>query len=267
MRRIFYSALILFAVLALIWTVCVSWVAYGPNRSHRMDVYSSPFTSNAPVILMLHGGSWTTGSRRWPDAWLFKVLHLVPKGYVFVSATTRLLPEADQLEQVHDFALALKYVQDNAHRWGGDGKRVVLIGHSSGAHVASLVATRQDILADVGASAPLGAIMLDTSAIDVGKRMRNSPRGFLSRFIGSDRAFWDEISPAEHVDPEDPPLLFACATNRAWPCAIAKELASRASQVAVLPVDESHRGVNATLGRRGDYTKSVDLWLKGLGLP
>ncbi len=217
MRRILYSVLFLMAVVAFVFTICVSWVSYGASRSHRMDVYASPFTTNAPVILMLHGGSWSSGSRRWPDAWLFKALHWVPKGYVFVSATTRLLPKADQLEQVHDFAAALKFVQDNAHHWGGDGRRVVVMGHSSGAHVASLVALRQDVLEEAGASAPLGAIMLDTSAIDVSKRMATFPSGFLSRYIGTDRAFWDEISPAEHIDPEDPPLLYACATNRAWP--------------------------------------------------
>ncbi len=267
MIRFLYFIAALLGLIVLAWSVIVDEHAYGESPSHRLDVYSMPNAENAPIILMLHGGSWSSGSKRWPDVWFAKAKHWLPKGYIFVSARTRLLPEADQLDQAEDFAAALAYVQKNAHEWGGDKDRVILMGHSSGGHIASLVATRQELLERVGAIAPVGAIMLDTSVIDIEVTMAKSPSGFLRRFFGSDKALWRAASPSTYMDPADPPLLFACATNRAWPCQSARAFAAMASQVSVLPVDRDHRGVNASLGRPGDYTDAVDLWLRERGLP
>lgn len=267
MKRFLYGVLALIGLIGVAWLIVFDEHAYGPHPDHRMDVHAVPGTSDAPVILMLHGGSWSSGSKRWPDVWFSKAAHWLPKGYVFVSATTRLLPEADQLEQARDFASALAYVQAHAHEWGGDGSRVVLMGHSSGGHIASLVATRQDLLREAGAQAPLGAVLLDTSVIDIELSMRQGPAGFLSRYLGADRAFWREVSPAAHMDGGDPPLLFACSTNWAWSCGAARVFADAFAQVTVLPVEENHRGVNATLGRAGAYTDAVDRWLAARGLP
>ena len=48
-------------------------------------------------------------------------------------------PAASPLEQTEDVGRALAFVQANARSWGGDGARVVLMGHSSGAHLVALL--------------------------------------------------------------------------------------------------------------------------------
>jgi arylformamidase len=93
-----------------------------------------------------------------------KVAHWVPKGFVFISANYRMLP-ADPVEQAHDVERALVEVRKRADEWGADRSRVILMGHSAGAHLVMLVATsRAD---SVVAASWLGAVSLDSGALDV----------------------------------------------------------------------------------------------------
>lgn len=39
-------------------------IAYGPDRSQRMDVYLPPGAAAAPVVFMVHGGGWRRGDKR-----------------------------------------------------------------------------------------------------------------------------------------------------------------------------------------------------------
>ena len=136
------AALCLFAATAATAeTRTMSDIRYGAEGDHRLDVYWDDARSGAPVIVMLHGGGWKRGGKEMPAVWKDKVAWWLPKGYVFVSVETRLLPQAAPDEQAQDFAKAVAFVQANATRWGGDPSRVVLMGHSAGAHVAALVAS------------------------------------------------------------------------------------------------------------------------------
>ena len=266
-RRLLLGSAALICAAGVAYMQLVEEHSYGPDHKHRLDVYASSNAENAPVILMLHGGTWTTGSKRVPNVWLAKSRHYRKNGYVFVSANTRLMPEAHPLDQTRDLGRALAYVQKNARNWGGDPERVVLMGHSSGAHVAALLGLRQDLLAEEGATAPIAVVSLDTAAIDVPKGMAGPPRRFLGRVFEDEPTLWRESSPAHFRDPADPPMLIVCSTGRAWPCAYGREFAASTTGVEVLPVDLSHREINGKLGWDGAYTAAVDGWLQTLGLP
>jgi arylformamidase len=73
------------------------------------------------------------------------------QGYVLVSTNYRLLPAARPLEQAGDVARALALVQKQAPQWGADPKRLVLMGHSAGAHLAMLLHASPDMAAKAGA--------------------------------------------------------------------------------------------------------------------
>lgn len=266
-KRLLMLSLALVCVAGVAYTQVFREYAYGPDPKHRLDVHAPRGAEGAPVILMLHGGTWSVGNKRVPNVWLAKSRHFKSKGYVFVSANTRLVPEADPLEQTRDLGRALAYVQAHARDWGGDPDRIVLMGHSSGAHVASLLANRQDLLAEAGAKAPLAVVSLDTAAIDVTKGMAGPPRYFLGGIFGLNPAYWRATSPAAYRDPQDPPMLVVCSTGRQWPCAYAHDFAATTQQVEVLPVDLAHRAINGRLGWDRDYTAAVDAWMNQLGLP
>ena len=150
LKRLLMLSLALVCAAGVAYTQVFQEYAYGAHPKHRLDVHAPRGAEGAPVIVMLHGGTWSKGNKRVPNVWLAKSRHYKSKGYVFVSVNTRLVPDADPLQQTRDLGRALAYVQANGQDWGGDPDRIVLMGHSSGAHVASLLANRQDLLAGGG---------------------------------------------------------------------------------------------------------------------
>ena len=116
---------------------------YSPHPSHLLDLYlplSPPSThpsSLSPILLMCHGGAWGSGNRQMYSL----VGHCLSRHChaVTVIHSYRTYPDADARGQADDLHTALTWVREHAHEWGGDVSKIFLVGHSSGAHVASLL--------------------------------------------------------------------------------------------------------------------------------
>ena len=246
-------------------------LAYGPDANQCLDVYRSPDASNAPVLFMVHGGAWMAGDKGSQRVIEGKVLHWLPKGYILVSVNYRFVPAVNVLQQRDDLAAALAYVQAHAAEWGGDPSRVVLMGHSAGAHLLGLLAAGADAIDDNGQSKWRGAVLLDSAAIDVVSIMSAVHPPFYDRVFGSDPAYWQCVSPYHCLNTSVPPMLVVCSQSRERSMAAATRFARKAAQlggaVQVLPVMLSHQEINEKLGEDATYTAEVDRFLSSLGLP
>lgn len=246
-------------------------VAYGKAERQKLDVYAPKAAKTAPIILMVHGGGWMMGDKANSSVYLNKGGHYLAKGYVFISMNYRLVPDVGPVEQARDVARALGYVQANAELWGGDPKRVVLMGHSAGAHLISLVNADPVFAKDAGAAPALAAVSLDSGAYDVAAIMKRPHSLFFDHVFGKDKDFWRAASPIHRIGGKPAPMLLvcssrskeACAQSRAFKAALVKEKA--AAQVEA--EDLSHREINANLGLKGAYTTRVDAFLRAQGLP
>jgi arylformamidase len=122
-------------------------IAYGPDAAQRIDVYlPQQQPTNAPIIAMVHGGAWLFGDKSNSQVVENKANRWVGKGIVFVAINNRLVPAATPVQQTEDVARALAMIQREAKSWGADPMKVVLIGHSAGAHLVALLSadpTRQ----------------------------------------------------------------------------------------------------------------------------
>jgi len=239
-------------------------LAYGPAERQKLDVYlpdrSAP--GGAPILVMVHGGAWMFGKKTAPGVVGAKRERWNGEGWIFVSVDNRLLPEADALTQADDVAAALAFVQKQAPGWGGDPKRLVLMGHSAGAHLVSLVDVATDLAARAGVQPWLATVSLDGGALDLANLMSRPHARFYDRVFGADPAFWRQVSPADRVQPGAPPLLLVCSsTRRGDPCAENQRFAERARaqgvSARVLPQALSHAEINADLGKPGPYTDAV----------
>ena len=128
-------------------------VAYGPGPRQRYDVYRAldslgrPLTVPAPVVIFIHGGSWESGDKR-GYAWVGEAL--AQMGFVAVLPNYGLMPRTRFPEFVDDAARAVAHARARVGSWGGDTTRVVLMGHSAGAHIAALLAYDPRYLARQG---------------------------------------------------------------------------------------------------------------------
>ncbi len=246
-------------------------IAYGDAPAQRLDVYQPPSGHDAPIIVMVHGGAWIFGDKSSRGVVEPKASHWKQAGYVFVSVDYRMVPQADPVQQAEDVATALAYVQQHAREWGGDPSRVVLMGHSAGAHLVALLSAEPSMAKAHGAQRWLGTVSLDSGAIDVPGLMALPHPRFYDKVFGSDPAFWRKASPMDQLGRDAPPMLLVCSSERMESCPHNRAFAAKAQslgvRVTVLPEALSHGDINTTLGAPGDYTAAVDAFLRTLGLP
>jgi len=246
-------------------------LAYGSEPAQRLDVYIPAGASRAPILVMVHGGGWILGDKGHSGVVANKVKHWLPKGYIVVSANYRMRRPPNPLEQAEDAGRALAFVQAQAASWGGDGSRVVLMGHSSGAHLVTLLTAVPGLVVRSGAKPWLGTVSLDSAALDVVELMTARHLRLHDRVFGAEPARWNEVSPLQQLSVRPVPLLLVCSSRRNDSCPAASRFAAKASSLGgratVLPIDLNHGEINSELGRSPGYTTSVDEFLHSLGLP
>jgi len=108
-----------------------------------LDLYRNPVSAvPRPVIVVVHGGSWQGGSRSDLAGLNYR---LAAEGYAVASVSYRFAPEFPNPAATEDLNAALDYLKSNSTRLGLDPSRVVLLGRSSGGHLALLSAyTKKD---------------------------------------------------------------------------------------------------------------------------
>jgi acetyl esterase len=103
-----------------------------------------------PVVVYLHGGGWVVGSVAASDAFCRR---LVREGEcTLVSVDYRLAPEHPFPAGVEDAVTAIEWTAERAASWGADRGRLVVLGDSAGANLATvairrLLAAGHDIVA------------------------------------------------------------------------------------------------------------------------
>ena len=242
---------------------------YGQHERQRLDVYRPLKARSAPILLMVHGGAWDKGDKRMDRVIENKMARWLPQGYLFVSTNYRLLPDATPLQQAEDIAQALSYVQQHATGWGGDPQRVVLLGHSAGAHLVSLLSAAPEIGQAYAVQPWLGTVALDSAAFDVERIMRDRHYRLYDKAFGQDPAYWRAASPVRRLQQAGAPMLAVCSSKRKEACRQAQGFAERGRaldmQVTVLPQALSHGEINAQLGVPGAYTDAVETFLQRIG--
>ncbi|MFA6628552.1 MAG: alpha/beta hydrolase [Sulfuricurvum sp.] len=243
--------------------------AYGSDKKQKLDVYLPATPKNAPIFVMVHGGAWKIGDKRMERVVDNKVARWNPKGIIFVSVNYRLLPDADPLKQADDVASALAYVQEHAAEWGGDATKIVLMGHSAGAHLVDLLSS--DPTRYPNLKPWLGTVSLDSAAMDIPKVMNGKHYGFYDEAFGTDSAYWESASPQQRLSTSALPMYLVCSTERPdKPCIQAEAFVKAAKSIGVrsevAPQAKSHKEINEELGLDNDYTHKVEEFIRSLGI-
>ncbi|MEL6427975.1 MAG: alpha/beta hydrolase [Planctomycetota bacterium] len=123
-------------------------VRYRAGPRGTLDVYRPARAEGpAPLIVFFYGGGWKDGTK---DDYEFVASSFAREGYVVVVPDYRLYPDVVFPAFAEDAAAAVAWVQAEAERLGGDPARLVLMGHSAGAHLAALVALDAELLRGAG---------------------------------------------------------------------------------------------------------------------
>lgn len=94
-------------------------------------------TTLKPVVLYVHGGAWTMGSKEQPCPF---IRILAERGFVVVTVNYRLAPQYPQPAGFEDVRIALRWTRENIAAFGGDADFILTSGDSAGGHLAQLTA-------------------------------------------------------------------------------------------------------------------------------
>jgi arylformamidase len=114
-------------------------VRYGKNVRNIIDVFPAPSSngSPAPTVVFFHGGYWQESSLRDVS---FPAAALNAAGLTYISVEYTLAPKATLSAIVEEARQAVRFIVENAARFSVDPHKLVLGGHSAGAHLATFAA-------------------------------------------------------------------------------------------------------------------------------
>ncbi|WP_409456271.1 alpha/beta hydrolase [Sphingomonas sp. J315] len=250
--------------------------AYGRDALQKLDFWAAKDSARpAPIVIFVHGGGWKRGDKRNATG-ADKVTHYLGQGYAVASVNYRLVPAAKVEDQAADVAAAFAWLRTNAAKLGIDPKRMVLMGHSAGAHLVALVGTDPAYARAAGfaLSDIKGVIPLDGAAYDVAAQMADGPgimQDTYAQAFGSDPARQKSLSPTAHADGPNAPAFLILHVDRedgkrqseALGAALRK--AGTPAQVTRMAGRGliGHMEINRKLGQAGyPATPVVDAWLK-----
>src|SRR5687767_321298 len=132
----------------------------------KVDIYAPEGARNLPVVFWIHGGGWVTGDKTNVQV---KPQAFLDKGFVFVSTGYRLLTNVEMVTIFRDIAKSVRWVHDNIGNYGGDPKRLLIMGHSAGAQLAALICIDDRYLKAEGLSLSIikGCVPVDGDTYDV----------------------------------------------------------------------------------------------------
>ncbi|HEU4965027.1 MAG TPA: alpha/beta hydrolase [Bacilli bacterium] len=197
-------------------------VQFGEAEGHPLllDIVrpTSPPAEPMPVIVYIHGGGWMGG-----DKSLIGGQHnatLARYGFFTVSINHRLTGVAPFPAQIHDVKAAIRWLRANADTYGIDPNKIGVWGHSSGGHLAALLATSGDVpelegnSGSPGYSSRVQAAVTSAGPVDVltmggWHDLPNSPeaRFVNAEYVKDNPELAKMTNPITYINGDEPPVL------------------------------------------------------------
>ena len=128
-----------------------SEVKYGPHERHVIDFWQADSDRPAPLVLVIHGGGWSSGSKERVQR-IVNVKALLDAGISVAANNYRLMADARAGRVVppvkapmDDCARALQFLRHKAGDWNIDPARVAAAGSSAGACTSLWLAFHDDL--------------------------------------------------------------------------------------------------------------------------
>jgi len=178
----------------------VSEVPFDAPTGLKLDVYTPRHSGKAPVVVFFFPGRWSMGDKA---DYRFVAKGLTSRGIVAVLPNYRLYPTVRFPAFVEDAAQSVKWTRDHIAAYGGDPDRIFVMGHSSGAHLAAMLALDEAYLRNVGGDRSWLRGMIGLSGP---YDFKPGSAADLSEMFGPPEDF-DLAQPIHYVDGSNPPLL------------------------------------------------------------
>jgi acetyl esterase/lipase len=204
-------------------------VKYVPDgdEAQSLDIYfpESPAEKALPLLVWIHGGGWSGGSKARPP-----YLSQLRRGYVVASVEYRFSQKATFPAQIQDCQAALRWLRANAGKYSIDSERIGIGGASAGGHLAALVGTaggkhafpaigdnrdesdRVQAVCDIFGPTDFCTVIAqadeDANVKNIFKWNNGDPYSkLIGGKLGEDKEKCEAVSPVRYVSKDNPPFL------------------------------------------------------------
>ncbi len=213
----------------------------------------TPPEGTRPGIIIVHGGGWRHG-----DLGDYRPIarSLAARGWATFTIEYRLDEDPAHPAEVEDVERSIAWVRDHAADYDVDPDQIGLLGSSSGGNLAVLAADADHDVegGPVAVVASLSGLYDLPGILDqpgVAEDVEEKIEDYMGCGVDECRELWEDASPITHVDPSDPPMFLAGATDEDIPEQQAVEMgqvldeAGVPNQVEVLDLQGHGRALDA----------------------
>lgn len=204
----------------------IPYVADG-DPAQSLDLYypASPADKPLPLLVWIHGGGWSGGSKS-----QLPYLNQLLRGYVVASVEYRFSQKAKFPAQIQDCQAAIRWLRANAARYSIDPERIGVGGASAGGHLVALLGTsggkdafdkigghldqsdRVQAVCDIFGPTNFWTVIAqaeaDPNVRNIFKWNEGDPYSrLIDARLGEDREKCDAVSPVNYVSQDNPPFL------------------------------------------------------------
>ncbi len=257
----------------------------GRGRSTSLDLYvPDNGVEQVPLIVWIHGGGWSTGSK--DKGCAPREASLMSRGFAVACINYRLIPEAVWPAQIVDVKAAIRALRANARRYRLYPDKIGVWGASAGGHLAAMagVATKVpqwEVGASLEVSSAVQAVVDDYGPSDLVSGFRDPccagsrpaqqlvVNSLFGNLAGSTRRQAESASPVNWVDGDEPPFqLWHGSRDSLVPPSQSRELRDRLRAAGVPAQLYVQQGMGH--GERRQYgpdrirstTEFFDTWLR-----
>lgn len=190
------------------------------SKTGKMDLFRpEKATKNIPVIIYIHGGGWTTGSK---ETSARQCAIFAREGYLVINMEYRLGPKYKHPAQIEDIANVLRWLNKHAKKFNADTSKIFFAGSSAGAHLSCLsvcIATNDSLRESIGIDFPIKTNQVAGSLLIYGgynmETIVNSGffmiKTMVKSYTGTKNPaayeLKDQISPVHHITNNFPPAF------------------------------------------------------------
>jgi acetyl esterase/lipase len=175
-------------------------IVFDATHGLALDAYAPVGAHGDPVVVFFYGGSWSEGKRHW---YRYVGDALAGNGVVVLIPDYRKYPDVRFPAFMHDAARAVAWAREHAAEFGGDPRRIFVMGHSAGGQIAALLACDKRYLNAIGMRPrDLAGMIGVAGAYAFLPFVEEEPEIF-----GDDAQGRYDSQPINFVDGDEPPML------------------------------------------------------------
>lgn len=177
------------------------------NKKLQLNVFipRKVKTEKLPVLLFVHGGNWNSGNK---NSYGFFGRNFAKKNVITIIPSYTLSPNANYDQMASEIASAIKWVQTDIEKFGGNPEKLFVTGHSAGGHLVALATMNPKY--GVEEETVSGIILNDAAGLDMKYYLEQIPpnqdNDYITTWTNSPIE-WKNASPIYFLNEKTPPFL------------------------------------------------------------